>query len=458
MADEGPVLDLEDERAVRAPVLGRVRGGVQPPAGPLGHRGGAVEHAGPGQVAVEVTVPGGLGEQQPRRPGLGAEQSDLAVHGFDVVDVLLGGRVVGRFLEGPEGVADVGALGRGAGGVDVGLVVEVGVLKRDLDVVADLVQRLLEQGQVGALTHEGEEGHPGLLHRGGERGPVGLAEEVVGALVDHVHAEALVGLRRPGRLGDEGVQVGVEDAGVGPGVGKLVVQDRRRADGELVQRVGDGLDRSGGDRVVAGAPRLLRGDREAGDVDQPALGAGGGPEVVLHRAGADDPEVLLARLLQHRLVLGHRGVAQVQHDLLAVDPTGGVAPLDEGGAGVEELLVQAGTTLEPRIGHRAHGDAVGRDALGLGGVAADLTAPLVRAAHPGQVAEVTGRHRASGRLGRLVADAAGLVLAPITAAAGSDESEHSEQREQAADGHGSPRVWKQGGHGARWPPAGRGAI
>ena len=229
---------------------------------------------------------------------------------------------------------------------------------------------------------------------------------------------------------------------------------------EAVRGVGDRLHRAGLDGVLAGQTGLLRGDREPGDVDQITRRAGGGPEVVLHRAGPDDGEVLSAGVGHDGLVLGDGGVMEVQLELLAVDATRGVAPLDEGLGRVEDLLVEAGAALEAGIGHGAHGDGVLGDPLHLlGSGVGDGAAVLVGAAHLGQVTEVTGAPSAScldrGRRFAARSQPARLVHAPVARARGGEQRPDRGQREhEPLRPHGSVPLLqgRQGtaGTGASW--------
>ena len=233
--------------------------------------------------------------------------------------------------------------------------------------------------------------------------------------------------------------------------GILGVDRHVRAHLEAVSGVGHGLHGAGLDRVPAGQARLLGRDGEAGDVDEATGGTGLRPEVVLHRARAHDGEVGLAGLGHDRLVLVDCRVVQVELELLAVDAPGGVAPLDEGGAGVEDLLVEPGTALEAGVGHGAQRDGVGGDALRLlGSRGRQLPAALVGPAHPFEVTEVarpaTGGPGGLGGLGRC---GVGGVLAPISTTAGGHQRPDGDHGEQDATSlHWFPRCGPD-------PPVGR---
>ena len=85
-----------------------------------------------------------------------------------------------------------------------------------------------------------------------------------------------------------------------------------------------------------------RGDCVAVDDREPAREAVGLAGVVEHRAAADAHEVaFVARFDDALLELGELGVAQLEHDLAAVDAAVLVAPVGERLGGVEHLLVQA---------------------------------------------------------------------------------------------------------------------
>ena len=218
----------------------------------------------------------------------------------------------------------------------------------------------------------------------------------------------------------------VERAGV------LLVDQLEAGDDVAVAGVGDGLHGAGLLGRLPGEAGLLGGDGEAGHVDQVARRAGVGPEVVLHGAAADHGEVGRARLVDGRLVVGELGVVLVELELLAVDAAGGVAPLDERVAGVEDLLVEAGAAGEAGVGHGAQLDAVLGDALGVvaGG---HLAAALVGPAHPLEVAPVAGR-RVVGRRGggRVGPPGATRRVGAAIAAAGDDDGKgnHGEDADE----------------------------
>jgi hypothetical protein len=271
-----------------------------------------------------------------------------------------------------------------------------------------------------------------LLQGLGEGRPVGLPEDVVGRGVHDGVADLLQPGLDPLGLDGRGLQVAIEHAGAGRGVGELLVDHHIGADLVEVRRVGNGLDRAGFDRIASCQAGLVRRDREPGDVDEATGGADLGPEVVLHRTGTDDAEVLVTGLLQDRLVLGDRGVAQVQRQLLAVDAARGVAPLDEGRARIEDLLVEAGPALEAGIGDGAHGDGVLGDALGLGWIRGHGATARVGPADPGEVTEVpcAAAGRGLGGLGGRAVGAPRFVLAPVATAAGGDQRPDGDDRDE----------------------------
>src|SRR5690606_11331914 len=104
-----------------------------------------------------------------------------------------------------------------------------------------------------------------------------------------------------------------------------------------------------------------------GDVDEAALLARGPPLGVLRPAAAHEGEDLVARLGDLGGVVEDGGVVLGELDRPAVDAALAVAPLDEGLAGVEELLVEPRLAGEARIGDRADGDGVVAHAGGVAG-------------------------------------------------------------------------------------------
>ena len=160
-------------------------GHVQPAAGPVRRR------RRPSRTQLRVRSSSG---HSPGRPGrtaatptcLGAEQGDLAVDGLDEVEVLLGrGRVVGRLLERVEHRADEHAVRRRARRRRSRSGRRSWSPGRDLGPVPDLVHGLGEQAR-GSLPRRRDCSHctSSSSQRGGERRPVGLAEDVVRRLVD----------------------------------------------------------------------------------------------------------------------------------------------------------------------------------------------------------------------------------------------------------------------------------
>ena len=126
----------------------------------------------------------------------------------------------------------------------------------------------------------------------------------------------------------------------------------------------------------------------------------------------------LAGLGHDRLVLGDGGVVEVELELLAVDAARGVAPLDEGLGGVEDLLVEAGAALEAGVGHGAQGDGVLGDALDLVGPGVGDGARRPRSGRTPRPGHRSHRGPRGGLGGGLdpPAEATGGVRTPVTRA------------------------------------------
>ena len=135
------------------------------------------------EVVLEVAGLDRRGEEQPGRHRLGAQQRHLPVDRLDDVEVLLGGRVVPRLLEGGERSLDQHTFRRRAGRVEERLVVEVGALDHHLGPVVDLGRRLEQLREVLGLTDEGQDLDVVLGQALRQVRPVGLAEDVVAGLV-----------------------------------------------------------------------------------------------------------------------------------------------------------------------------------------------------------------------------------------------------------------------------------
>ena len=119
-------------------------------------------------------------------------------------------------------------LGGRTGGLEVRRVIEVGLDHRHLGLVARLLHGLLQESEVLPLAHEGERLDPIVLELGGERAPVGLAQDVVGVVVDEVPPDLLPGLDVAGLLDDQGLEVAVEDARALHRLGELLGHDLPR--------------------------------------------------------------------------------------------------------------------------------------------------------------------------------------------------------------------------------------
>ncbi len=125
-------------------------------------------------------------------------------------------------------------------------------------------------------------------------------------------------------------------------------------------------DLKAGQRVRFGLDEQVRTTRldardEAGDIREQALQPGLDAVLIEGRAATHHGEVVLARLGHARDDVGQRGIALVDDDLAAIDPAPFVAPRRKDIRGIEELLVQAGSTGEPDVREGCDPDRVGRD-------------------------------------------------------------------------------------------------
>jgi hypothetical protein len=281
---------------------------------------------------------------------------------------------------------------------------------------------------------------------GGERRPVGLAEDGVRGLLHELVADLLHRFDLAVLLDERRRQVAVDDAGPLDGVRVLLGEDALDAHRELVGRVRDRLHRAPLDHLVGPRDaRLLRGDGEPGDVDQAALLAGGRPQVVRDRATADHGELLGARLGQTGLVFGDRRVVLGELDLAAVDAALLVAPGDERLAGVEHLLVQAGATGVPGVGHGAEADRAVLDALHLGRIGGRRIRRVLRALAAGavhvaeRVAAASAALAVAAGVSRLARGPLGSVVGALTICApGGDERQGQKQGNDPPCLHASP--------------------